>query len=158
VGIEHLFSGSALGAVDAEGRVALPDFIRRVVERRSDGRRLMFGAHECAPCLTGYDPAHAPRLQAEVERQRLRDEAIGAPPETHHARARRLFGLVEDADFDAAGRIVLPAMMRRRGRIGDVILFVGTGAEFEIWNPELAREAGDPDLRELAEYRLGEAI
>ena len=156
MGLEHLFSGSALDAVDAEGGVALPDFVRRVVERRSDGRRVMFGAHETAPCVTGYDPGHSPRLQADVERLRLRDEAAGAPAETHHHRARRLFGLVEHADFDSAGRIVLPPMMRRRGRIGELVLFVGTGVDFEIWNPALAGRAGDPDLREIAEFRLGQ--
>jgi MraZ protein len=154
VGMEHLFSGNALGAVDADGRVSLPDFVRRVVERRTDGRRLVFGAHETDPCVTGYDPGHAHRLQADVERLRLRDEDAGLPAEAHHNRARRLFGLVEDADYDAAGRILLPPMMRRRGRIGEFVLFVGTGAEFEIWNPALARESGDPGLRELAEFRL----
>jgi hypothetical protein len=35
------------------------------------------------------------------------------------------------------------------------VLFVGTGSGFEIWNGDEARRAGDPALREIAEYRLG---
>ena len=30
------------------------------------------------------------------------------------------------------------------------------GGTFEIWNPKLALESGDPDLRDLAAYRLEE--
>jgi MraZ protein len=51
--------------------------------------------------------------------------------------------------------LIIPAMMRRKGQIGDRVLFVGTGSGFEIWNPQLACEAGDPALREIAEYRIG---
>jgi MraZ protein len=47
-------------------------------------------------------------------------------------------------------------MMRRKGRIEDQALFVGVGGTFEIWNPKLALESGDTDLRELAAFRLEE--
>ena len=154
MGVEHLFTGSALGTVGADGTVPLPPFVRRVLGN-GGGARMMVGAHESDPCLTAYEPGYTPVLQADMERRRLRDEAIGASPERHHARARRAFGFVEDAELKD-GRIVLPAMMRSKGRIGDLALFVGTGGSFEIWNPDLACEAGDEALRELAEYRLGQ--
>jgi len=46
--------------------------------------------------------------------------------------------------------------MRRKGRIEDLALFVGVGGTFEIWNPHVALEHGDEDLRELAAYKLEE--
>jgi MraZ protein len=140
VGIEHLFSGNALGAVDAAGRVRLPRFVLETLERRSGGRRIVFGAHERDPCLSGYEPAFRAVLQSRL--------AAGDP-----AMARRLFGFAEEAEFDARGRVALPEMMRRRGGIGALALFVGTGGAFEIWSPERAL-AGDPELREIAGYRL----
>ena len=154
MGVEHIFSGSAVDAVGSDGAVPLPPFILRVMENLGDGR-VMVGAHETDPCLTAWEPRRAPALQAEVERKRLRDEAVGASAADHHARARRAFGFVEDAII-VRGKLMLPPMMRRKGRIGKRVLFVGTGGGFEIWDPETAREAGDPDLREIAEYRLGE--
>ena len=154
--MEHLFRGNSLGRVEADGRVRLPEFVTRVIERRSDARAALFGAHESDPCLTGYDLEYPPLIQQDLDRRRLREEAQGAPVEAHHARARRAFGFVEEADYDDRGEIVLPDMMRRRGRIEDLALFVGTGGSFEIWNPHLACEAGDPALKALAEYRLGE--
>ncbi|MDP8995283.1 MAG: division/cell wall cluster transcriptional repressor MraZ [Pseudomonadota bacterium] len=154
--LEHLFNGSALNAVDAKGRLSIPAFIRSVVERRSDAKAVVIGAHEVDPCLTAYDRGYARILHAENERRRLREEAEGAAAQTHFSRARRTFGLTEDVPYDPSGRIILPPMMRRKGRIEDLALFVGVGGTFEIWNPLVALEQGDEDLRELAAYRLEE--
>ncbi len=153
--LEHLFNGSALNAVDAKGRLSVPAFIRGVIERRSDARAVVIGAHEVDSCLTAYDRGYARYLHEENERRRLLEEGAGKA-EAHYARARRTFGIVEDVPYDTSGRIILPPMMRRKGQIEDLALFVGVGGTFEIWNPLIALKSGDSGLRELAEYRLEE--
>ena len=153
--LEHLFNGSALNAVDAKGRLSVPSFIRGVIERRSDAKALILGAHEVDPCLTAYDRGYARYLHAENERRRLNEEAQGEAG-NHYARARRTFGVTEDVPYDTSGRIILPPMMRKKGQIEDLALFVGVGGTFEIWNPHLALKSGDADLKELAAYRLEE--
>ena len=152
--MEHLFIGSALNAVDAKGRLSVPSFIRATIERRSGSNTIILGAHEADPCLNGYDRDYASILYAENERRRLAEEATD--PSAHFARARRTFGLTEEASYDGSGRIVLPQMMRSRGRIEDLALFVGVGGTFEIWNPRLALDSGQADLVELARARLAE--
>jgi MraZ protein len=151
---DTLFSGNALRAVDADGATTLPPFVLRALESRGIDPTLLFAGHESDPCISGYDEGYQSVLHAEVERRRLRDEAQGVAPTVHHARARRAFGLVERARYDSTGRIRLPERMRRKGRIADSALFIGTGGNFEVWNPELARAAADDDVRELAEYVL----
>ena len=154
--IEDFFQGSALNAVDAKGRLSVPAFVRSVIERRSDARAIIVGAHEVSPCLTGYSRAHSQELYAELERRRLAGEEKGAAVEEHYARARRLFGMTEDVPYDSSGRIILPPMMRRKGKNEDLALFVGVGGVVEIWNPRIALEEGDRDLKEIAAYRLEE--
>jgi MraZ protein len=154
VELEHLFNGSALNAVDAKGRLSVPAFVRSVIERRSDAKVIILGTHEVDSCLTGYDRNYARILYGENERRRLAEE--DADPRAHFSRARRTFGVTEEAPYDTSGRIILPPMMRRRGGIEDLALFVGVGGTFEIWNPRRALESGDAELRELAEYRLEE--
>ncbi|MGF1549766.1 MAG: division/cell wall cluster transcriptional repressor MraZ [Sphingomonadaceae bacterium] len=144
-----------MNAVDAKGRVSVPAMLRGVIERRSEARAVVIGAHELDRCLTAYDRGYARYLHAENERKRLAEEAAGESG-GHHARARRTFGIVEEVPYDASGRIVLPPMMRRKAGIEDLALFVGTGGTFEIWNPRIAIESGDDDLKELAAYRLEE--
>lgn len=132
-----LFGGNAIGAVSAAGRLRLPPFILETLVRRSENRRIVFGAHESEPCLSAYDPGWRSALVEREDR-------------------RRLLGFAEETQFDSSGRVTLPPMMRWKGRIGGLALFVGTGGTFEIWNPDVAREAGGRDLREMAEYRLNE--
>jgi MraZ protein len=154
VEVAHIFSGNALGALDEAGRVRLPSFILRAIARHGDGGRLLFGFHETDPCITGYGPALLPRLEAELERRRLRDEALGLPADGHHARARRAFGLVEEARYDEGGRLTLPPLARRRGSLGPDLLFIGAGSHFEIWDPSRAIAEGGEELRFVARYRL----
>lgn len=153
---DHLFNGSALSAVDAKGRLSVPAFIRTVVERRSDEKAVLVGVHDVSPCLTAYDRGYARHLYVENERLRLAEEAAGKNPAEHYARARRTFGFAEDVPYDPSGRIILPPMMRRKGQIEDLALFVGVGGTFEIWNPRLALDSKDASLRDLAAYRLEE--
>ena len=152
--VDDFFQGSALNAVDAKGRLSVPAFVRSVIERRSDAKAIIIGVHEVDPCLTAYDRNYARNLFSENERRRLTEE--GRDPQAHFARARRTFGVTEEVPYDSSGRIILPPMMRRRGRIEDLALFVGVGGTFEIWSPRLALESGDADLRELSAYRLEE--
>ena len=152
--LEHLFNGSALNAVDAKGRLSVPAFIRSVIERRSDAKAIVLGPQEADPCLTAYDRNYARILYAENERRRLNEEA--QDPQAHFQRARRVFGVTEEVPYDTSGRIILPPMMRRKGGIEDLALFVGTGGTFEIWNPRRALESGDGQLRDLAAWRLEE--
>ncbi|HWT14065.1 MAG TPA: division/cell wall cluster transcriptional repressor MraZ [Allosphingosinicella sp.] len=151
---DSLFSGNALRPVDGKGRTYLPDFVLRVLEGRRSGAELMLGPHEADPCLSGYDPDYQAVLHAEIERRRIRDEDQGGGPAAHHVRLRRTFGAVERAAYNSRGRLTLPPMIRRRGRIGDAALFIGAGGSFEIWNPDLAREAEDEEVRELARFAL----
>jgi MraZ protein len=145
------FSGNAIAAVDADGGLDLPPFVLDAL-RRNEGRRLLFGAHPSDPCLAAYGPARRETLYREVERERLE----GGDEAAHARRARRAFGFVEESEWDADGRVTLPPMMRRKGAIGALALLVGTGPEVEIWSPERALAAGDPQLREMAAWRLEE--
>lgn len=153
---ERLFNGSGLSAVDTAGRTRLPTFIQQALIARSGCRNLLIGAHESDGCIAGFDHGHAIVVHAELERRRLAGEAAGEAPEAHHARARRMFGLAEEAQFDIDGVVTLPPLPRRLGGIGGLALFVGTGGAFEIWDPSRARERGGEELRALAEYRLAQ--
>lgn len=151
-----LFNGNALSMVDGKGRLSVPAFIRSVVERRSDAKAIIVGTQEASPCLNAYDRSYAQYLFRENERRRLAEEAGGGEVAAAEQRARRTFGLTEEALYDPSGRIVLPPMLRRKGNIEDMALFVGVGGTFEIWNPRLALDSGDSDLAEIAAFRLEE--
>ena len=49
-------------------------------------------------------------------------------------------------------------MMRRKGGIKDLALFLGVGETFQIWNPEtlLGDDRIPEDLKDVCRYRLEE--
>ena len=68
------------------------------------------------------------------------------------------FAATEEVPYDSSGRILMPPMMRRKGEINDLALFLGTGETFQIWNPQALLD--DPripeDLKDITRFRLEE--
>ena len=68
------------------------------------------------------------------------------------------FAATEEVPYDSSGRILLPPLMRRKGAIGELALFLGAGETFQIWNPQLLLEDKriPDDLKDIARFRLEE--
>ena len=156
--LEHLFQGSALNAVDAKGRVSVPAFLRTVIERRGDSRTIVLAKHSQFVCLDAYDPAYAALKHAKLERLLEKEETDAEAQLIYQQRNLMAFAATEEVPYDSSGRIVLPPMMRRKGGIADLALFLGTGETFQIWNPTtfLADPNVPEDLKDIARYRLEE--
>ena len=156
--LEHLFQGSALNAVDAKGRVSVPAFLRTVIERRGDSRTIVLAKHEHFPCLSAYDPAYAALKHQKLERLLEKQETDPAAQLEYQQRNLMAFAISEEVPYDSTGRILLPPMMRRKGGIAELALFLGTGETFQIWNPQtlLDDERIPEDLKDIARYRLEE--
>jgi MraZ protein len=158
VALEHLFQGSALNAVDAKGRVSIPAFLRTVVERRGDARTIVLASHESFPCLSAYDPAYAALKHAKLERLLEKEETSPDAELEYQQRNLMAFGATEEVPYDSSGRVVMPPMMRRKGGIEELALFLGAGETFQIWNPTMFLEDArvPDDLKDIARYRLEE--
>ena len=158
VPLEHLFQGSALNAVDAKGRVSIPAFLRSVVERRGDARTIVLAKHEDFPALSAYDPAYAALKHSKLERLLEKEETNPDAALEYQQRNLMAFAATEEVPYDSSGRILFPPMMRLKGQIGDLALFLGAGETFQIWNPKLllADKRIPDDLKDIARFRLEE--
>ena len=156
--LEHLFQGSALNAVDAKGRVSVPAFLRSVVERRGDARTIVLAKHESFPCLSAYDPAYAALKHAKLERLFEKQEGDSEAALEYQQRNLMAFAATEEVPYDSSGRVLLPPMMRRKGQVEDLALFLGVGETFQIWNPKLflAEPKIPDDMKDIARFRLEE--
>jgi len=158
VALEHLFQGSALNAVDAKGRVSVPAFLRSVIERRGDAKTIVLAKHESFPALSAYDPAYAALKHAKLERLLEKEETSAQAQLEYQQRNLMAFAATEETPYDSSGRILFPPMMRRKGQIEDLALFLGTGETFQIWNPRLflAEPNVPEDMKDIARFRLEE--
>jgi MraZ protein len=158
VALEHLFQGSALNAVDAKGRVSVPAFLRSVIERRGDARTIVLAKHESFPCLSAYDPGYAALKHSKLERLFEKQEGDADAALEYQQRNLMAFAATEEVPYDSSGRIVLPPMMRSKGGVEDLALFLGAGETFQIWNPKrlLAESRIPEDMKDIARFRLEE--
>lgn len=156
--LEHLFQGSALNAVDAKGRVSVPSFLRSVIERRGDARTIVLAKHDAFQALSAYDPGYAALQHAKLERLLEKEETNADAALEYQRRNMMAFAATEETPYDTSGRIVLPPMMRRKGQIEELALFLGTGETFQIWNPKLflADDRIPEDMKDIARFRLEE--
>lgn len=145
------FHGYALNAVDAKNRLSVPADFRATVERRSDNRMIVLAPHERAPCLVGYDTRYSLRLQEQLEQRFAGDFS-----EARDSFARTAFGMSEVVGYDDNGRVLLPAMMKELGEIERLVLFLGAGDYFELWNPRLLLEQPglDPRMARLVRAQI----
>ena len=156
--LEHLFQGSALNAVDAKGRVSVPAFLRSVIERRGDARTIVLAKHDNFACLSAYDPAYAALRHEKLERLLEKQETDPAAELDYARRTMMAFGATEEVPYDSSGRIIVPPMMRRKGQLDELALFIGVGETFQIWNPKLflADKNVPEDMKDIARFRIEE--
>lgn len=148
VAMKHLFLGSALCNVSADGYIAVPATLR-VMFNADSNAQLLIARHECETCLIGYDRDDVSRLS---EWEYIPNEnPIRAAPTSRASdqRLRRIFGLMAELQH-GEDRLKLPSLLREMSHIRDRALFVGKGVCFEIWNPDIAGASDDQALRILA--------
>jgi MraZ protein len=114
--------------------------------------------HEAFACLSAYDPAYAALKHAKLERLLEKEETGPQAQLEYQQRNLMAFAATEEVPYDSSGRILMPPMMRRKGQLSDLALFLGTGETFQIWNPQLLLddERIPEDLKDITRFRLEE--
>lgn len=150
----EIFTGNALNAVDAKGRLSVPAFIRSTLERGSDARFVSIGVHESRSCLTVFGQSYLDHMLREFDRRQLAIEERGEDLGELDDRSAGVFGMIERVPYDGSGRIILPKLLRNEGRIDDLALFVSRARFVEMWNPRIAMDEGGERLKRIASFYL----
>ncbi|MBV2234890.1 MAG: division/cell wall cluster transcriptional repressor MraZ [Sterolibacterium sp.] len=120
-----MFQGAATLNLDAKGRMAVPARHRDALQTLGEGR-LVLTAHPHRCLLLYPAPAWEP----------IRAKILAAPSlETQSAMLRRLLvGFAADSELDAAGRLLVPPVLRDYAQLDKQVWLVGQGSHFEIWS------------------------
>lgn len=136
-----MFSGQYPYRLDNKGRVPLPP------RYRGQFKAGLFLARGVAPCVQLHpkdqwdDTTHG---LFEVPRSTDQNEYL----------ARYIYSTAQEADMDAAGRVMVPAVFREYAGLRGDVLVVGAGRYLELWDLE-AWQRGFGDLEEGAKRLLG---
>ena len=123
-----MFRGINSVTLDAKGRMGLPARHRETVMVVSEGR-IVITIDMRESCLLLYPLSEWEAVQAKLE---------GLSNINSQARLlqRLLIGHAADLELDAAGRLLLPAMLRDYACLGKKLVLVGQGNKIEIWSAD----------------------
>ena len=110
--------------MDAKGRMALPARYRDAVAVASDGR-IVVTIDMRESCLLLYPLAEWELVQGKLE------NLSNINPQARLLQ-RLLIGHATDLELDAAGRLLLPSMLRDFGGLKKKLVLVGQGNKIEI--------------------------
>lgn len=123
-----MFQGITSITIDAKGRVAIPTRFRDGIVDRG-GPSVIVTAHQYDACLVLY-----PLTDWEEVVRRVSALPDGSPDVRNIK--RRFIGQATESEIDAAGRILLPQLLRTFARIGKGAVMLGQGHRLEVWSEE----------------------
>lgn len=127
------YRGYFVNAVDAKSRLSIPAPFRDVITALTGDRQIVLGpGHADRRCLMAYDENHSAKLKSDFDARHGASNSAEA-----YAERVFLFGSTLTLSIDDAGRVVMPAGMRKTGALVSHVLFVGGFEYFELWDPWL---------------------
>jgi len=124
-----LFLSTFEKQIDKKGRVSVPPTFRAVLAAQSFNGMIAYPSfiHSCIEAC-GME---------RMEKMHERIESLDPFSEERDAFATTILGSAVQMTFDGEGRVVIPEQLLEGAKITSTGIFVGKGATFEIWSPEL---------------------
>jgi len=120
-----VFRGVTNLTIDGKGRLAMPARYREALLGAADGKLVV--TTDSPSCLLIYaspdwEPIEAKLMNLSAFDPRIRDLQ------------RLLVGYASDVEMDSAGRILIPAPLRKFAGLDREAALVGQGRRFELWD------------------------
>ncbi len=137
-----MFQGASELNLDVKGRMAVPMKHRDPLSQPSSGKLVMTAHPE--GCLLMYPLSNW---------EPIRDRVMTFPSldRTASVWKRLLIGFAEEHVLDGNGRVLISPELRKYAGIEKLVMFVGQGTHFEIWNSA----AWDAQLKSLTSGAAG---
>ena len=137
-----MFQGASALNLDVKGRMAVPMKHRDPLSLPSQGKLILTAHRE--GCLLMYPLAHWEPIRDKVMKFPALDPAAAVWK-------RLLIGFAEEHVLDGNGRVLISPELRKFAGIERLVMFIGQGTYFEIWNAS----AWDEQLKALTSGAAG---
>lgn len=139
-----LFLSTTINNIDKKGRVSVPASFRAALQHQDFSGIVLFRSlHH--PILEGCSYERMVQLSQHYD-------SLSFGTAAHNNDQSIIFAEAQLLSFDAEGRISIPQDLLEYAGITHQIAFVGRGATFELWNPEIV-QVHHQQLREKIRQR-----
>ena len=123
-----MFGGVTHLNLDPKNRIAIPARYREVLQDKNAGHIVL--TLESNQCLLLY-----PEQTWMTVREKIQNLPSGAHPLVKSYQ-RLVLGYAETIDIDKAGRILIPAELKKLAQLEKDVVLVGLGNRFELWDKQ----------------------
>ncbi len=123
-----MFLGQYEHSIDEKGRLTIPARYRELL------------AAEGAYITQGFDRNLMVITTSTFESLSARVNELSLTDQNARLLKRLMFSNAVQAEFDKAGRILIPQFLRQTAVLNNAVMIVGSGDYFEIWSQELWAE------------------
>jgi len=122
-----MFRGVAKLNLDSKGRLAVPSKHRDALAVHCGGRLVITA-----------DPSQCLLIYPQPDWEPIQEKLMNFASFNKRARdlQRLLVGHAEDVEMDSAGRILVSTPLREFAGLDKVIMLVGLGRKFEVWDEQ----------------------
>ncbi|MBL6641745.1 division/cell wall cluster transcriptional repressor MraZ [Alphaproteobacteria bacterium] len=128
-----MFMSTITGKIDAKGRVSVPSVFRSAISAQNGQGGSPQGIFVYPSFTENAIEGGGHALMNDIGKM---VERLDLYTEERDALAASLFADSYHLNFDADGRVSLPAALLAHARIEKELSFVGLGGKFQIWNPQ----------------------
>ena len=136
-----LFLSTFEKQIDKKGRVSVPPTFRAVLAQQNFNGMIAYSSF-VHPCIEACGMERLEKIYAQIEN-------LDPFSEERDAFATTILGGSVQLGFDGEGRVVIPENLLQKANITSTGIFIGKGATFELWSPELFAKH-EASVRELA--------
>lgn len=128
-------------SVDAKGRSSMPARFREILEETYPARRAkqLVLVPWFDGCVRVFPVAVWDEKQAEFD-ERFGELDVFQLDEDEADLRRFIYGLAQDVQLDAQGRVLLTSDVREHAAIDREVYWIGIGPVLELWSPEKFNE------------------
>lgn len=130
-----LLIGEYRNTLDEKGRILFPSKLRNALTETS-----LFITKSLDKCLWLYTPERWNELQTKLM------ENTSSFSERNRKIRRYLLGSAQEVEFDKAGRISIPQLLREYAGLSKDCVIVGVDRYIELWDAEAYRKAAEDPL------------
>ena len=120
-----MFQGAAQLNLDSKGRLAIPVKHRDMLLALCAGQLVL--TPDADGCLLFYPQPEWQPIRDKLKKLSDLDPRI-------RALKRRLIGNAEEVEMDAAGRVLIPPVLRKIATLEKRVMLIGQGNKFELWD------------------------
>lgn len=123
----RFFTGQYERTIDAKNRIQIPAPLRAAIQPERDGSGLYVTLGDYPGTLSIYHERGLDERAARADMERVR----GDGPRVFNL---QFYAVATFVEMDVQGRVVLPARLRRKARLGEEIYLVGQKHCIDVWN------------------------